>query len=104
SGTMVDTSVFYEIKWALFGYIASIMIGSMIMQAILCRIFKIDVDTFLISSSASIMSVPFIPVISGALKNRAVLVPGFAAAIIGYILGNYLGVAVAWTLHSGLGL
>lgn len=104
SGTMVDSSVFYEIKWALFGYIASIMIGSMIMQAILCRIFKIDVDTFLISSSASIMSVPFIPVIAGALKNRAVLVPGFAAAIIGYILGNYLGVAVAWTLHSGLGL
>ena len=48
-------------------YIATIMIGSMLLQAILCRIFKIDVDTFLISSSAAIMSVPFIPVISGAL-------------------------------------
>ncbi|MEN9465626.1 MAG: hypothetical protein RL217_1807 [Pseudomonadota bacterium] len=103
SGTMVDTSVFYEIKWALFGYIATIMIGSMILQSILCRIFKIDVDTFLISSSASIMSVPFIPVIAGALKNRFVLVPGFAAAIIGYILGNYLGVMVAFAIRAWVG-
>lgn len=100
SGTMVDTGVFSEIKWALFGYIATIMIGSMMLQSILCRIFKIDVDTFLISSSASIMSVPFIPVIAGALKNRYVLVPGFAAAIIGYILGNYLGVMVAFAIRA----
>lgn len=103
SGTMVDTSIFHEIKWALFGYIATIMIGSMLLQAILCRIFKIDVDTFLISSSAAIMSVPFIPVISGALKNRFVLVPGFAAAIIGYIFGNYLGVMVAFSVRSLVG-
>lgn len=96
TGTMVDISIFTELKVTLFAYIATILLGSLILQAILCRIFKIDVDTFLITSSAAIMSVPFIPVIAGALKNRYILVPGFAAAIIGYILGNYLGVAVAW--------
>lgn len=100
SGTMIDPSIFHEIKWALFGYISTILIGSLILQAILCKLFKIDVDTFLISSSAAIMSVPFIPVIAGALKNKYVLVPGFAAAIIGYILGNYLGITVALTLKS----
>jgi uncharacterized membrane protein len=41
------------------------------------------------------MSVPFIPVIAGALKNREILLPGFAAAIIGYAVGNYLGIIVA---------
>jgi len=41
------------------------------------------------------MSVPFIPVIAGALKNRELLLPGFAAAILGYAAGNYIGVFVA---------
>ncbi|MFT6114307.1 MAG: putative membrane protein [Oleispira sp.] len=38
---------------------------------------------------------PFIPVIAGALKNREILLPGFAAAILGYAVGNYLGIIVA---------
>lgn len=100
TGSMVDPSIFTELKVTLFAYIATIMIGSLILQAILCRLLKIDVDTFLITSSAAIMSVPFIPVIAGALKNRYVLVPGFAAAIIGYILGNYLGIMVAWSVKA----
>ena len=40
-------------------------------------------------------SCAFIPVIAGALKNREILLPGFAAAIIGYAVGNYLGIIVA---------
>jgi uncharacterized membrane protein len=80
---------------ALAGYISFILIGSLILQALLCKLFKIDTDTFLITSSAAILSVPFIPVIAGALKNREILLPGFAAAILGYAVGNYLGIIVA---------
>ena len=71
------------------------MFGSLTLQAVLCKLFKIDTDTFLITSSAAIMSVPFIPVIAGALKNREILLPGLSVAIIGYALGNYLGILVA---------
>lgn len=94
-GTMTDTSIFTDIDLGLVSYISFILIGSLIMQALLCKLFKIDTDTFLITSSAAIMSVPFIPVIAGALKNREILLPGFAAAIIGYAVGNYLGIIVA---------
>ena len=94
-GTMTDTSIFTDIDLDLASYISFILIGSLIMQALLCKLFKIDTDTFLITSSAAIMSVPFIPVIAGALKNREILLPGFAAAIIGYAVGNYLGIIVA---------
>lgn len=94
-GTMTDTSIFTNIDLGLASYISFILIGSLIMQALLCKLFKIDTDTFLITSSAAIMSVPFIPVIAGALKNREILLPGFAAAIIGYAVGNYLGIIVA---------
>ncbi len=94
-GTMTDTEIFINIDMGLAGYISFILIGSLIMQALLCKLFKVDTDTFLITSSAAIMSVPFIPVIAGALKNREILLPGFAAAIIGYAVGNYLGIIVA---------
>lgn len=94
-GTMTDVGIFTNIDLALAGYISFILIGSLILQALLCKLFKIDTDTFLITSSAAIMSVPFIPVIAGALKNREILLPGFAAAIIGYAVGNYLGIIVA---------
>lgn len=94
-GTMTDTRIFTNIDIGLASYISFILIGSLSMQAILCKVFDVDTDTFLITSSAAIMSVPFIPVIAGALKNREILLPGFAAAIIGYAVGNYLGIIVA---------
>lgn len=95
AGTMIDTNVFTNIDIGLVSYISFILVGSLLLQAALCKIFDIDTDTFLITSSAAIMSVPFIPVIAGALKNRDILLPGFAVAIIGYTVGNYLGILVA---------
>ncbi|MBQ0730701.1 MAG: DUF819 family protein [Oleispira antarctica] len=94
-GTMTDTHIFTNIDLSLASYISFILLGSLVMQALLCKLFNIDTDTFLITSSAAIMSVPFIPVIAGALKNREILLPGFAVAIIGYAIGNYLGIIVA---------
>jgi uncharacterized membrane protein len=95
TGTMIDTNIFTNIDIGLVSYISFILVGSLLLQAALCKICDIDTDTFLITSSAAIMSVPFIPVIAGALKNRDILLPGFAVAIIGYAVGNYLGILVA---------
>ncbi len=99
-GTMTDTSIITQLDMSLFAYIAFILIGSMLLQALLCRWLKIDTDTYLITASAAIMSVPFIPVIAGALKNRDIILPGFAAAILGYAIGNYLGVMVAYATRA----
>ncbi|ASP40441.1 hypothetical protein CHH28_17940 [Bacterioplanes sanyensis] len=98
-GTMTDTSIITQLNVDLFLYIGFILVGSMLLQALMCRWLDIDTDTFLITSSAAIMSVPFIPVIAGALKNRDIILPGFAAAIIGYAIGNYLGVMVAYAVR-----
>ena len=103
TGSMTDTGIITNLNLDLFAYIGFILIGSLLLQAIICRVMNIDTDTFLITSSAAIMSVPFIPVIAGALKNREIILPGFAAAIIGYILGNYLGIAMAFATRAMLG-
>ena len=95
TGSMIDINVITNLDYNLAAYILFILFGSLALQAALCKLFKIDTDTFLITSSAAIMSVPFIPVIAGALKNREILLPGLSVAIIGYALGNYLGILVA---------
>ena len=95
TGSMIDIDMIMNIDYHLAAYTLFILFGSLVLQALLCKLFKIDTDTFLITSSAAIMSVPFIPVIAGALKNREILLPGLSVAIIGYALGNYLGIFVA---------
>lgn len=95
TGTTLDTTVFTEMDPALAGYFLMVIFGSMVLQAVICRMIGVDRDTYLIASGAAVMSVPFIPVIAGALRNRALLVPGIAIAIIGYAVGTYLGLGVA---------
>jgi uncharacterized membrane protein len=74
--------------------------GSLILHIILAKIFRIDADNFLITSAAFIFSPPFVPMIANALKNKDVIVTGITGGIIGYIVGNYLGVALAYFLKG----
>ncbi len=99
-GTMTDLALLAQLDTALILYITGIMIGAVLLHALLCRYSKLDVDTFLIASAAAIMSVPFIPVVAGALRNKHLIAPGFAIAVLGYILGNYLGVFLAHSLKA----
>ncbi len=80
------------ITWAYF--------GSLILHLILAKIFRIDSDNFLITSAAFIFSPPFVPLVASALKNKDVIVTGITGGIIGYILGNYIGVALAYFLKG----
>lgn len=74
--------------------------GSLVLHIILAKIFRIDADNFLITSAAFIFSPPFVPLVANALKNKDVIVTGITGGIIGYIVGNYLGVALAYFLKG----
>jgi len=87
---MVNLILF--ITWCYF--------GSLILHIILAKIFRIDADNFLITSAAFIFSPPFVPMVANALKNKDVIVTGITGGIIGYIVGNYLGVALAYFLKG----
>jgi uncharacterized membrane protein len=58
----------------------------------------LDADTVIILGSALICSLPFVPVIAGALKNREIILTGLTVGIAGYAVGNYLGVLIAFIL------
>ncbi len=71
---------------------------SLALHAVFCRITKVDADSMVISSVAFINSPPFVPMVSAAMKNRDALVTGLAAGIVGYAIGNHLGVLIAQLL------
>jgi uncharacterized membrane protein len=80
------------ISWCYF--------GSLFLHIILAWIFRIDSDNFLITSAAFIFSPPFVPMVAGALKNKDIIITGITGGILGYILGNYFGIALAYFLKG----
>lgn len=82
----------------LAAYIAYSVFISLTIQIILSKIFKIDADTTLISSVALINSPLFVPMVAQAMKNKSVIISGITIGIVGYAIGNYLGVIVAGAL------
>lgn len=68
---------------------------SLALHAIVCRLIKVDADSMIISSVAFINSPPFVPMACAAMRNRSVLVTGLGAGIVGYALGNHIGVLMA---------
>lgn len=79
----------------LMGYLLVAVFGSLVIQVILARIFKIDADTMVIASVTFINSPPFVPMMVAAMKNKSVLVTGLTLGIIGYAVGNYLGYIIS---------
>lgn len=76
---------------ALLGYLTFVIFGSLILQVILAKIFRIDADTMMISSVTYICSPPFVPMMATAMKNPRIIAAGLAIGVVGYAAGNYLG-------------
>lgn len=83
----------------VLGYLTLVIFGSLLLQILFAKLFKIDSDTMVISSVTFICSPPFVPMIAAAMKNRNVIVAGLSIGIIGYAVGNYLGFLMSSLLN-----
>ncbi len=99
-GAMGDFRMLFSGAPTYLVYVTICLFGAFILHALLCAVFKIDVDTMLIVSTSAICSPPFVGVVAVAIKARKLIVPGITTGIIGYAVGNYLGIALAELLHS----
>lgn len=98
--SMASFSLLTNLNYPLLVYVTGCVFGSMALHGALCKIFNIDTDTFIITSTAAICSPPFVPVVAAALRNRAVILSGLTTGIIGYAIGNYLGITIAYMVLS----
>jgi uncharacterized membrane protein len=98
--SMTDIRTLIHIDFTILFFVAFSIFGSLSLHALFSRIFRIDTDTFLVTSVSAICSPPFVPVVAGSLKNPNVLLSGLTTGIIGYAIGNYLGISLALLLQS----
>lgn len=65
-----------------------------LIHIIICRFFRVDADTAVITSSAAIFSPAFIPPITHFMGNKEVLTVGLIFSIFGFVVANYVGVII----------
>jgi uncharacterized membrane protein len=99
--SMADLGVIFSIGFlGLFAYISYAYFGTLVLHIVLSKIFRINADDFLITTTAFVFSPPFVPVVAAALKNKDVIITGITVGIIGYVIGNYLGVGLGYFLKG----
>jgi len=92
--TRCDLSVIFQAKYiSLLLYVTYAYFGSLFLHLFLSWIFRINADDYLITTTGFVYSPPFVPMVAAALKNKDVILTGLATGMIGWILGNYIGVA-----------
>jgi len=82
----------------IFAYCAFAVLGSVALHYFLASRFRIDADTAIITSTAAVFSPAFVGPVAAALKNREIIVSGITTGLVGYAVGNYLGLALAYLL------
>ncbi len=97
-GALVDVKLLVGTSPALLGVTTVILLLAMALHVALGRLFRVDADTLLITSTAAIFGPPFVPAVARAIGNRGLIAGGVACGLLGLALGTYLGLAAAWLL------
>jgi uncharacterized membrane protein len=89
-----------QVQLTVVVYLLGTILGSLLLHALLCKLARIDSDTFMVTSVAAVCSPPFVPMMARALGNPGTMLSGMTTGIIGYALGNYLGISLALFLQG----
>jgi uncharacterized membrane protein len=95
-GTLTDFGALIRSGSTLFLMTAFVVYGAIALHYGLCALFRVDVDTAIITSTAAVFGPPFVPPIADALDNKEVLLSGLTTGLVGYAVANYLGIGLAW--------
>ncbi len=96
--SMADMSKISLGAMPIFLFVSYVITVTFLIHALLAKIFKVDADTLIITSTALICSPAFVPMMAGSLNNRSIILGGLTVGIIGYAIGNYLGIFTALLL------
>ena len=75
-------------------FFACSQVAVILLHLILCKIFKIDAGTALITSTAGIYGPPFIAPVANAYGDRELIAPGIICGTLGLAIGTLLGLGI----------
>lgn len=94
-GLMADFRALAEDGMELLYFSALALSSTTLLHLLLCKLFRLDRDTVILSSVAGFYGPVFVVQVAAALKNRHLLAAGIAVSLLGLGLGNYLGIGLA---------
>lgn len=98
-GSQIElTQVGQQARSPVLVFCALVMVSAIVLHLLLARLLKLDLDTTLLASTAAIYGPAFVGVMAEKLQRRELIGPGLAVGVLGYAVGNYLGLAVAYSL------
>jgi len=101
-GTLVHVEQLISNSGDIFYFMSFVMGTALIIHYLLAFIFRIDVDTLLITSVAGIYGPAFVPPIASVIRNKEIIITGLTTGILGYAVANYLGLLLAYWFKGGL--
>jgi uncharacterized membrane protein len=97
-GLQIDLNELFTNGLEIYLLVGSVFIGTILIHYFLAWLTGTDADTLIISATAALYGPAFIVPIAKAINNRELIIYGIALGLMGYILGNYLGLGIAWLL------
>lgn len=99
-GSLADVSQLAGTSRMLFAYVVMVMCLAIVVHVGLCKLARLDADTVLITSTATIFGPAFIGPVAAAIKNRELVGPGITLGLAGIALGTYLGLLTVYLLQA----
>lgn len=97
---MVNVDNLIHINIPLLFYVFLAIFGSLLVHGILCKIFSIDADTYIITSVAGICSPPFVPVVADALHNKYILLSAYYQVSLAMLLAIIFALTLGYVFSS----
>lgn len=83
----------------IVAYVGAVLLCTVVLHLLFCRLFKIDRDTMMLTSTAALYGPAFVGQIATVIGNKELVFSGMAMGLLGYAIGNYWGIGLAYLLH-----
>lgn len=101
-GLSFDLDHLIESGLPLLLFTTGVMLTTIVIHLILSKLANVDRDTTIITSTAAVYGPPFIGQIASVLKNREIIFTGISTSLVGYSVGNFLGISLSNILQAFL--
>ncbi|PPK86348.1 putative membrane protein [Neolewinella xylanilytica] len=102
-GLLADFRQLAEDGLDLLYFSAIALTLTILVHLLLAKLFRVDRDTVILSSVAALYGPVFVVQVATAIRNTRLLPAGIAVSLVGFGIGNYLGIGLAYALRWMVG-
>ncbi len=103
-GSLANFSEIIRTGQYYIAYVGCVLLSIVTLHALLARLFNIDRDTMMLTATAALYGPAFVGQIATVIKNKELVFSGISMGLLGYAIGNYWGISIAYLIKNLLGL